>query len=168
MGLFSLSYPDRINNTMPNYLNPTSFVLQLDTIVYPTAEFTVQTMVMPDVIVNPAPLYSGSVNIGMAADKIEYGAFDCSFLVDEDMINYKEIYEWLYNQVNDNQSASNTRDITLNIMSSALNVTRQIRFIDAYPVSLSALPFDITTTDVEYLTAVVSFNYSYFEIVPRV
>jgi hypothetical protein len=148
-----------------NFINPTSFVLQLDTITYATAEFSIQTMVLPDVIVNPAQLATRSVNIAIAADKIEYGPFECSFLVDEDLINYKEIYDWLYNQVNDNESASNIRDITLNIMSSANNVTKQIRFIDAYPTTLSSLPFDITTTDVEYLTAVVSFNYSYFEII---
>jgi len=147
-----------------NFLNPTAFVLQLDTITYPTAEFTVQTMVLPDVVVNPAQLSTRSRNIAIAADKIEYGAFECSFLVDENLINYKEIYDWLYNQVDDNQSPSNVRDITLSIMSSANNVTKQIRFIDSYPTVLSSLPFDITTTDVEYLTAVVSFNYSYFEI----
>jgi len=148
-----------------NYLNPTSFVLQLDTVVYPTAEFTVQTMVLPDVGVTGAPLATPSRNIAIASDKIEYGPFECSFLVDEDLINYKEIYDWLYNQVDTNNSADNVRDITLNIMSSANNITKQIRFIDAYPTVLSSLPFDITTTDVEYLTAVVSFNYSYFEIV---
>ncbi len=148
-----------------NFLNPTSFVLQLDRVIYPTAEFTVQTMVLPDVSVNGAPYHTPSRSIAMAADKIEYGQFECSFLVDEDLINYKEIYTWLYDQVDDVHSQSNVRDLTLNIMSSANNVTKQIRFIDAYPINLSSLPFDITTTDVEYLTAIVSFNYSYFEIV---
>jgi hypothetical protein len=148
-----------------NFLNPTSFVLQLDTVVYPTAEFTVQTMILPDVSVNGAPYHTPSRSIAIAADKIEYGQFDCSFLVDEDLINYKEIYDWLYNQVDNNNNSSNVRDLTLNILSSANNVTKQIRFIDAYPTTLSSLPFDITTTDVEYLTAVVSFSYSYFEIV---
>jgi hypothetical protein len=122
-------------------------------------------MVLPDIAVNGAPYHTPSRTIAIAADKIEYGPFECSFLVDEDLINYKEIYDWLYNQVDDNQSPANVRDVTLNIMSSANNVTKQIRFIDAYPTILSSLPFDITTTDVEYLTAVVSFNYSYFEIV---
>ncbi len=148
-----------------NYLNPTAFVLQLDTVVYPTAEFNVQTMILPDIGVTGAHLATPSRNIAIAADKIEYGPFECSFLVDENLVNYKEIYDWLYNQVDVNNSSSNVRDITLNIMSSANNVTKQIRFIDAYPTVLSSLPFDITTTDVEYLTAVVSFNYSYFEIV---
>ena len=150
---------------MPNYLNPTSFVLQLDSVTYPTAEFTIQTMVLPDVSVAGAPFATPSRNITIASDKIEYGDFECTFLVDEDSINYQEIYDWLYNQVDNPHSSSNVRDLTLNIMNSANNLTKQIRFIDAKPVNLSSLPFDITTVDVEYLTAAVSFNYSYFEIV---
>ena len=145
-----------------NFLNPTSFVLTLDNQLYPNAEFTVQTMVLPDITTDGSPLATPSRNITLSADKIVYGPFECSFLVDEDLLNYKEIYDWLYAQV-DTQT-SNVRDITLSILSSANNVNKQIRFIDARPITLSSLPFDITTTDVEYLTAVVSFEYSYFEI----
>lgn len=146
-----------------NFLNPTSFVLTLDSLVYPNAEFTIQTMILPDITVNGVPFMTPSRNITMAADKIEYGPFEVSFLVDEDLTNYKEIYDWLYNQV-DVQTAQ-FRDITLSILSSANNVNKQIKFVDAHPITLSSLPFDITTTDVEYLTAVVSFEYSYFQII---
>lgn len=146
-----------------NYLNPTSFVLSLDNQTNPNAEFTIQTMILPDVSTTGAAFNSPSRNILVSADKIVYGDFECSFLVDEDLINYKEIYDWLYQQV-DTDVGVDTRDLTLTILSSANNVTKQIKFIDAFPTSLSSLPFDITTTDVEYLTAVVSFSYSYFEI----
>ena len=44
-------------------------------------------------------------------------------------------------------------------------LTKQIKFVDAYPTSLSSLPFDITTTDVEYLTAVAQFEYSYYQFI---
>jgi hypothetical protein len=162
--LLPFFYFKHINNTMSNnYLNPTSFVLSLDSTTYPAAEFTVQTMILPDVTSDGAVFNTPSRSIAVHADKIVYGQFDCSFLIDEDLINYKEIYDWLYQQVD--SDGSHTRDLTLSILSSANNVTKQIRFIDAFPTNLSALPFDITMVDVEYLTAVVTFNYSYFEIV---
>ena len=145
-----------------NFLNPTAFVLILDNLKYPNAEFTVQTMILPDITVTGVPYATPSRNITMAADKIEYGSFEVSFLVDEDLTNYKEIHDWLYGQV-DLQTAQ-FRDITLSILSSANNVNKEIKFVDAHPITLSALPFDITTTDVEYLTAVVSFEYNYFQI----
>ena len=99
----------------------------------------------------------------MPSDKIQFGAFEISYLIDEDLLNYKEIFDWIKGNVETVHSSSATRDLTLTIMNSANNVTKQIKFVDAYPTMISSLPFDITTTDVEYLTAVVSFKYSYYQ-----
>jgi hypothetical protein len=151
---------------MPNFLNPSSFVLTLDSQTYSGAEFTVQTMVLPDVSAEGAPLQFKQINVAMASDKISFGAFEISYLIDEDLLNYKEIFDWIKGNVESNHTATNhVRDLTLTIMNSANNVTKQIKFVDAYPTTISSLPFDITTTDVEYLTAVVSFSYSYYEFI---
>ena len=149
---------------MPNFLNPSSFVLTLDSQTYSGAEFTIQTMMLPDVTAEGAPLQFKQLNVGRAPDKINFGTFEISYLIDEDLLNYKEIFDWIKSNVESNHTATNhVRDLTLTIMNSANNVTKQIKFVDAYPTSLSSLPFDITTTDVEYLTAVVMFEYSYYQ-----
>ncbi len=149
---------------MPNFLNPSSFVLSLDSQTYSGAEFTIQTMFLPDVTAEGAPLQFRQRNIATVADKITFGSFEVSYLIDEDLLNYKEIFDWIKSNVESNHTATNhVRDLTLTIMNSANNVTKQIKFVDAYPTSLSSLPFDITTTDVEYLTAVVMFEYSYYQ-----
>jgi hypothetical protein len=151
---------------MPNFLNPSSFVLSLDSQTYSGAEFTIQTMMLPDVSAEGAPLQYKQINVGRTSDKINFGSFEVSYLIDEDLLNYKEIFDWLKSNVESNHTPTNhVRDLTLTIMNSANNVTKQIKFVDAYPTSLSSLPFDITTTDVEYLTAVVAFEYSYYEFV---
>jgi hypothetical protein len=151
---------------MPNFLNPSSFVLTLDSQTYSGAEFTIQTMILPDVSADGAALNFKQIDVSMASDKIQFGAFEISYLIDEDLLNYKEIFDWIKNNVEANHTATNhTRDLTLTIMNSANNVTKQIKFVDAYPTMISSLPFDITTTDVEYLTAVVSFKYSYYQFV---
>ena len=160
----------RINITMPNFLNPSSFVMTLDSQTYSGAQFTVQTMILPDVTVEGAPVPFKSINVGMAADKITFGQLELSYLIDEDLLNYKEIFDWMKIGVETNHQQAlignnHVRDLTLTVMNSANNVTKQINFIDAYPTSLSSLPFDITTTDVEYLTAVVTFAYSYYEFI---
>ena len=75
-------------------------------------------------------------------------------------------FDWIKGNVESNHTATNhTRDLTLTVMNSANNVTKQIKFVDAYPTTISSLPFDITTTDVEYLTAIASFSYSYYEFI---
>ena len=149
---------------MPNFLNPSSFVLTLDTQQFSGAEFTIQTMMLPDVSATGAELNYQQINVGRAGDKITFGTFEISYLIDEDLLNYKEIFDWMKSNVETNHTATNhVRDLTLTVMNSANNVTKQIKFVDAYPTSLSSIPFDITTTDVEYLTAVVSFSYSYYQ-----
>ena len=153
---------------MPNFLNRSSFVLTLDSQTYSGAEFTVQTMMLPDITSEGAPLPFRNLNVAMAGDKLTYGSFEVSYLIDEDLLNYKEIYDWMKQNVETLHQQeiignNHVRDLTLTIMNSANNVTKQINFIDAYPTALSSLPFDITTTDVEYLTAVVTFDYSYYE-----
>ncbi len=154
---------------MPNFLNPSSFVLTLDSQSYSGAEFTIQTMILPDVSVEGAPVNFKQINVGRAGDKISFGSFEISYLIDEDLLNYKEIFDWMKSNVETKHSTTTSsdhyRDMTLTVMNSANNVTKQIKFIDAYPTSLSSLPFDITTTDVEYLTAVATFQYSYYEFV---
>jgi len=151
---------------MPNFLNPSSFVLSLDSQTYSGAEFTIQTMMLPDVTAEGAPLPFKQVNVAFVSDKIAFGTFEVSYLIDEDLLNYKEIFDWLKANVKTNHTATNhVRDLTLTIMNSANNVTKQIKFVDAYPISISSLPFDITTTDVEYLTAVVQFQYSYYQFI---
>ena len=149
---------------MPNFLNPSSFVLTLDSQTYSGAEFTIQTMMLPDVTTSGAPLQFRQIDVGRTADKITFGQFEISYLIDEDLLNYKEIFDWMKSNVESVHTATNhVRDLTLTVMNSANNVTKQIKFVDAYPTSISSLPFDITTTDVEYLTAVVMFEYSYYE-----
>ena len=152
---------------MPNFLNPSSFVLTLDSQSYSGAEFTIQTMILPDVSVEEAPLNFKQINVGRAGDKINFGTFEISYLIDEDLLNYKEIFDWMKSLVETKHSTATSsdhyRDMTLTVMNSANNVTKQIKFVDAYPTSLSSIPFDITTTDVEYLTAVASFRYSYYQ-----
>ena len=154
---------------MPNFLNPSSFVLTLDSQAYSGAEFTVQTMILPDVTVEGAVLNYQQIDVGRAGDKIVFGQFEISYLIDEDLLNYKEIFDWMKSNVETKHSTTTSsdhyRDMTLTVMNSANNVTKQIKFVDAYPTSLSSLPFDITTTDVEYLTAVAAFDYSYYEFV---
>ena len=56
-------------------------------------------------------------------------------------------------------------DIEIEQYDDEKNVTFACKFVDAYPISISSLPFDITTTDVEYLTAAVTFQYSYYQFI---
>ena len=149
------------------FVNPAGFKLLIDNKKYPNAQYTIQTAALPDMSITPAPLNTPQRNIGLAADKIDYGIFDLTFLVDEKLINYKEIHDWMVGIVTEEDSSDTRkeRDLSLQVLSSANNVVQEIQFVDAYPINLSSLPFDTTVTDPQYLIASVSFQYSYFKFV---
>ena len=56
-------------------------------------------------------------------------------------------------------------DATLSILSNKNNPLVEVRFSDMFPVSLSGLSYNQQATDVEYLTAEISFRYKLYEIV---
>ena len=62
----------------------------------------------------------------------------------------------------DKSNPGKFRDMTLQVMTSHSNVAKEIKFVNAFPVNLSSLPFDTTITDTNYLVASVTFEYHYF------
>tara|TARA_B110000902_G_scaffold262557_1_gene339673 strand:+ start:846 stop:1358 length:513 start_codon:yes stop_codon:yes gene_type:complete len=163
----NINFAEQATSTLVNnlsYVTPSSFRLVIDSQKYPNAQYMIQTVALPDMSVTPATLNTPQRNIGFLPDKIEYSDMDLTFLVDEDMTNYKEIHDWMLGLVTESdEGVRKARDITLQVMNSHNNVTNEITFVSAFPVNLSSLPFDATTTDVEYLTANVTFHYSYFK-----
>ena len=56
-------------------------------------------------------------------------------------------------------------DATLTVLNSKNIAKTEIRFQNLYPTSLGSLSYDVKASDVDYLQALVSFNYMYYEIV---
>ena len=58
-----------------------------------------------------------------------------------------------------------TSDATMTILTNKNNPVVECRFRDVFPTSLSGLTYSQNQTDVEYLTASVTFKYQIYEIV---
>ena len=55
-------------------------------------------------------------------------------------------------------------DATMTILTNKNNPVVECRFADVFPISLSSLDYSQNQTDVEYLTASVTFKYKIYEI----
>lgn len=147
-----------------NFANPSSFRLVIDNLKYPNAQYTVQLASIPDMSVDGPAFNTPKRNILASADKVVYAPLQLTFIVDENFTNYKEIHDWMFGMVGQNDlDQRKTRDLTLIIYNSSNNVVQEIQFSDAHPTSLSSLPFEVTTESVNYLQAVAEFNYSYYK-----
>ena len=96
--------------------------------------------------------------------------FSVRFIVDEDLKNYYSIHSWMRDNGNADEMARTTSETDiytngqLHIVTSQYNPAFIIDFRDLFPVSLTNLQFDATITDVEYITAEVTFKHQQFFI----
>ena len=54
-------------------------------------------------------------------------------------------------------------DATLSVLSNKNNSVLEVRFSDVFPISLSGLSYNQQATDVDYLTATVTFDYKIYD-----
>lgn len=168
-----------------NFLSPFGFKFFLKKT--PNINWFVQTVNLPSVSIQNTIKPNPFVNIPVTGDHIDYGELKVSFKVDEDLKNYLEIYNWLvgigfpdnFDQYKNIAPKLNRQitgnvdpltgnsiysDATLLLLSSNMNPTTEITFIDAFPVAISELKFNSTLIDVQYLEAFVTFVFRKFDI----
>jgi len=76
-----------------DYASPIQFRFKCTKL--PEVEFTCQTANIPGISLGSATQPTPLVDVPLPGDKINYQSLDISFLVDENLNNYKEIHDWL-------------------------------------------------------------------------
>ena len=107
---------------------------------------------------------------------VEFDPLTISFKVDEDLNTFIELANWMRgigfpesyqeyeSNVNTGLQDAVFSDATLMILNSNMNPSHEINFIDIFPINVSALEFNSTSGDVEYITVQASFRYLRYEI----
>jgi len=155
-----------------NYLSPLEFELSIKRI--PNVEFFVQKAQLPTLTATAPERATPFNRTFQVPDKLTYGDFSLSFIIDEGMVNYLEIYNWLvsitgpqsydqFKNINDSEDGL-ISDITLLLKNSHKNPNMVIEFKNCFPISLSGVDLDTTNQDVIYPEATVDFQYDYFTI----
>lgn len=102
--------------------------------------------------------------------KLDFSDLSIKFKVDEDMKNYREIFDWMIelgfpdNYEQKSKWADTYSDASLIIMTAQYQPNIEVKFIDLYPTNLASLEFDIAGTDIEHLSGDVTFAYRSYEI----
>ena len=169
-----------------NYMSPVGFKLILTKT--PKVDFLCQSANIPQISMGTAVQPTYLKDIPVPGDKVLYDDLTVRFLVDEKMENYLAIYKWItglgfpesigqFSQLKKDDNRTDRMisdngdpryfefsDATLQVLNSNYKPSVLINFIDAFPVSLSTLDFDVTTRDYNYFTADVTFKYTIFNI----
>lgn len=162
-----------------NFLSPVGFQFSIQKL--PHVNYFCQSANIPDMTLSQTEVTNPFVNMPSPGTKLTYGALDITFRVDEDMKNYREIHDWLlglgfpdnFDQRKAISRAKNQgtvsvgeifSDATLLITTASYKTNVSVGFVDAYPVSLSTLAFNLMGQDIEYLEATASFVYRSYNI----
>ena len=158
-----------------NMLAPGNFKVTIDSSEFANLQFFCTTANVPTVSSTEVLQGYTHKNGYFPGDTIEYGTFEVTFIVDEEMKNYIEIYNWIKEGAGyDGDEIQRGRqilhvdkfkDIVLSVLTSKNTTNKQIRFTDAFPTSLGDLAFTTQDTAVEYITCTVSFRYNKFEFI---
>lgn len=157
-----------------NYLQPTSFKLSLDRKNYPNLEFFCQNVTHPGMIMSSVEMpYQKITGVPFPGDKLTFNELSANIILDEDMQGYSEMFQWLRRLLdtptkNPLDRTSTTpptyADITLHILSSHNNTTKQVRYLDCIPTSLGDIQFESTDQGSSFITFNASFRFNYFEL----
>ena len=152
-----------------NFLNPIGYILKLDK--FAGVDFFCQSANVPDVSMPTIEVASRFRNLPMIpGGGVTFGDFTVRFIVDEDLKNYYSVHSWMRDNGNADEMARTTPEADiytngqLHIVTSSYNPAFVVDFVDLFPVALSNLQFDATITDVEYITAEVTFKHQQFSI----
>ena len=119
---------------------------------------------------DPATQLNNFANAYRHPDKLQFDPLRISFELDEDMINYEEIYKWFvsmappqnFRQYGKNSGHFLYHDIILQMHTNTNNPNFRIKYMNAFPISLSAPNLDQTVTPDVILVSDATFRYDYF------
>ena len=158
--------PDNIS-----YLSPVGFRFSVKKL--PHVNYFCQAANIPGVSTTAIPIEVPISRFYVEAAKPEFEELTVRFVVDEYMKNWEEIYDWIiglspsrsteqrveYLEKNEKFSTG-----ILTLLTGSMNPQMEFHFHDLFPLTISALEFDSTAVDVEYLVATASFRYQSYEI----
>ena len=162
-----------------NFLSPIGFKFTLAK--EPKVTFFSNSARIPEITLGTAIQPSYLKDIDVPGDKLQYGDFALRFLVDENMVNYMKIHNWMrglgypettkeYKDLTTNSqgirdSEEAFSDGSLHILNSNYRDVAIVKFSDLFHIGLTSLDFEASDTDVNYFTAEVVFKYTVYNIV---
>ena len=160
--------PDNIS-----LLSPIGFKFALSN--FPEVTYFCQSANIPGVSIGYTEQGTPLKAVYFPGDEVTYEELTIRFVVDENLKNWQSIYDWIVTlgaptkdraeQLSKmKEKGEETIQGVLTVLTSNMNPQMNVHFHDIFPLSISGILFDSGLTDVDYITADVTFRYDLYEI----
>ena len=160
-----------------NYFIPTGFKFMIQKI--PNVNFFCQSCNLPGLSAGQWLQVTPLRDIPIAGDKVQYNELRVRFIIDEELKNWLEIYDWIkgltfpedqeqYRKLAEadvpNPKGELYSDGTLSILTSNKNVQYVAKFTELFPVDLTDIEMSSDVADSEVVAADATFAYTTYKI----
>ena len=144
----------------PKNINPLADVqFKFDVAALPNTSFFIQSVNLPGISLEGANIGVPQLqNFSRHTGVITYEPLSVTFMIDEYLKNWQEIFEWMVGEESKYTTA------VLSIVSSSMNPTLEIHFKDIFPTNLGSLDFTTQDTEIVAVTAICTFDVTDFTI----
>ena len=152
-----------------NYLSVVNFETNFGRM--PNVSYFCNRVSIPGMALSSALQPNPFANVPIEGTHLDFEDLNMSFIVDEDMKNYLELYDWLtsigfpekFDQfTNDSGGDPLTvkSDINIIVHTNKSNPNYSIVFKDVFPVILGAVQFDTNATSIDPIVVDATFKYT--------
>lgn len=158
-----------------NFLENNRFLLVIPS--FESTRFFSQSFELPSLALPSATAESPFSRMALAGDKVGFNPITFEFIVDENMTNYQEIFEWIMNigyvksfddfenyRLKTRQQPLGEQDIKIVLLDSKNQPMKTFTFMNAIPISLSGSSISTQVNETQYVRASVTFDFDYFDI----
>ena len=151
---------DYTNNAIPTSFNMA--IKDIQGVVFNLTNYT-----HPSVSLGQAQLSHKDASFKLPSNVITYDDLNLSFIVDEQLKNYLEVYSWMLRckpLVGSPKLIHELRDITVYVLDSHKQPVLKFTYKDAFPTNLGALAYATNVSDTDVLTCDTTLAYQSFAV----
>ncbi len=144
-----------------NHLDNVKFKFQIHRL--PNVNYWVQSLTLPAIQQEQSVMPGMRRDAPIPGQKIEFENLIINFIVDQNLANYYEVYEWFQRIQTADTVAEMVSDCSIHFLDGNNNVQRTVDVVGAYPLVMTELSLNSDDSDVVPVAVSVTFTYQYFK-----
>ena len=129
--------------------------------------YAAQTVELPAITMTERNVNARLVDYGQPGEKLIFDKLNIQFIVDENLDNYMELVDWMWQCVNPNKGtwkndSSMLSDGVLTAYNKHKKPTKHFRFHSCFPSIVGPLMYSNAGTDNRHMTCNVTLSYTYW------